>query len=66
VRDGFAVRPRRQAAAPHKSLRASPSAPKWSGLAVAQTGGAPFCCLDLTQFAYTESGWFSAALASSM
>ena len=33
--DGFAIKPRPQAAARQKSLRASPSAPKWSGLAAA-------------------------------
>ena len=33
--DRFAIRSRPQAAAPRKSLRASPSAPKWSGLVAA-------------------------------
>jgi hypothetical protein len=32
---GFAIRSRPQAGAPHKSLRASPFAPKWSGLEAA-------------------------------
>src|SRR5947208_10258542 len=34
--DGFAIRSRPRAAAPHKSLRASASAPKWSGLVAAK------------------------------